>query len=364
MYVITNRRIKPRLTSLKKFGKEPSERGPNELRLLKVSKGSRGWKAIEVPDKLTSAKVKAIKSKHGLGIDPLGDHYGSLGVAGELFEEARKSKKSILIFVHGYNNDIYDVVETAEELQNRYHVIVVIFSWPANGGGPVSGKISYLSDKSDARASAGALNRAVEKVQQLHQLYTEGLRARLEEKVNKMFPNNHSLAYEELGRLLSKECSIKLNLVCHSMGNYLLKHTLKSSDNATSHLVCDNIILIAADTNNENHCEWVDKLNVRNRIYVVINENDFALGASRMKPGKNQKARLGHCLYGLESKKVRYVDLTPVPGVERKHSYFKGEYLDGQPVENFFNTIFNGLTAEEYLQFHADVNCYRLKSSQ
>ena len=58
------------------------------------------------------------------------------------------------------------------------------------------------------------------------------------------------------------------------MGNYVLKHTFSTSENSSSLLVFDNVCLVAADANNENHSAWVGKLDVRKRIYVVINEND------------------------------------------------------------------------------------------
>lgn len=62
------------------------------------------------------------------------------------------------------------MLRTANELEELYGVIVVPFSWPANGGGKVSGTAAYLSDKDDARSSATALHRAVQKVQFYHHL--------------------------------------------------------------------------------------------------------------------------------------------------------------------------------------------------
>lgn len=364
MYIITNRRLDTTKKSLKIFGDRPSEMGPNELRLVKLSKAGSTWKPTEKRDKITSkARLKTLSDTYGLKLDPEADYFASLEVAADLFHKARKEKKSILLFVHGYNNDIEDVVQAAEELEQLYNTIVVPFTWPANGGGPVSGTASYLSDKRDARASVGAFNRAVEKFQQLHQLYTEGVRTKLEQKALKKFPNNRSVAYEYLGKLLADECVVKMNLLCHSMGNYLLKHSLLPSDNVTSELVFDNICLVAADTNNEDHRSWVDKLQVRNRVYIVINEKDYALGASRVKPGKQQKARLGHSLQTLNSRIANYVDVTEQPGVKSQHSYFKGDYLEKNPqMKTFFQQILTGESADSLLQYRADVNCYNVVS--
>lgn len=61
----------------------------------------------------------------------------------------------------------------------------------------------------------------------------------------------------------------------------------------------DNILLVAADTNNKAHESWVNKIVVQNRVYIVINEDDFALVASRAKLDDKQPARLGHFVQNL-----------------------------------------------------------------
>jgi len=164
MYLITNREIIKRAKGLKRFGKKPNSEGPNELRLMRVERSSRSWKVTEVADRLSTAAVRKLKQQFDLDIDETQPWFGSLQVACDLFEQARDSGKSILFFVHGYNNDVEDVLTAAREIESLYDVIVVPFTWPANGGGKLSGAAAYLSDKADARASATALNRAVGKI--------------------------------------------------------------------------------------------------------------------------------------------------------------------------------------------------------
>lgn len=63
-----------------------------------------------------------------------------------------------MLVVHGYNNTLNEVLDRAEAIEKLYDVEVLVFSWPSKGGG-VKGVASYKSDKSDAGASVGALDR-------------------------------------------------------------------------------------------------------------------------------------------------------------------------------------------------------------
>lgn len=363
MYIITNRIMK-KAKNLKVFGRTPNPSGPNELRLVKVEKSGRGWKVRPVVDLLPIKTVKTLKSKYSLGIDVRVPWHGSLKVACELFEQARVEKKSILFFVHGYNNDIGDVLKAAHEIASLYNVIVVPFTWPANGGGPVSGTVSYLSDKSDARVSAGALNRAIGKIQQFHLMLTRARNKQLRLAAEKKHPNNPNAADAFFTSLMEKDCSVKISLLCHSMGNYVFKHTLSTSENATSKLVFDNICLVAADTNNENHDRWVGELDVRKRVYVVINENDSALKASRIKPGEEQKARLGHYIKQLNSPNAFYIDITDAEHVGSEHTYFKGSSVQkNKKLRDLFKGMLNGEAVEQMLKYNSDNNTYKFKKS-
>ena len=359
MYVITNRKL-TKGTGLGVFGETPNPLGPLELSLVKMSKKGDAWQATMVKNRLTEDKVKVLKKKYNLDIDVTQDWYGSLGVACELFERAQKEKKSILFFVHGYNNDVEDVLATAEQLENTHGVIVVPFTWPANGGGALTGTLAYKSDKSDARASEGALNRAVGKIQFLHGLLISGRKKELQTKAENKHKNNPQAAQALFSKLMSKECSSTLNLLCHSMGNYVFKKTLLNGGNATSKLVFDNICLVAADTNNKDHASWVENLDVRKRIYIVINENDFALKASRIKPGEEQKARLGHYIKKLNSDNAHYINVTDAKHVDNMHTYFVGDAMVNIELKKVFAGMFNGEAVENQLDYQADNNTYVL----
>jgi esterase/lipase superfamily enzyme len=363
MYVVTNRVI-GKGTTTKVFGHTPSPAGPNELRMLEVNKVRNKWKVSEIDDKLTQEQVSQLNQEHHLNLDIRADWHGSLQVACNVFRRAKAENKAVLFFVHGYNNDIDDVLKAATELEALYKVIVVPFTWPANGGGAISGTASYLSDKADARASSGAFNRFVEKIQFFHRALSEANVKLIRQSVQEKYKDkdNPMAAAALYSNLVDKACKVKINLLCHSMGNYLLKHSLMTSDNATSELVFDNINLVAADTNNKNHANWLDKIDVRNRIHVIINENDAALNVSRVKPGREQRARLGHYLKSLNSEHAVYIDVTEAHKVDREHSYYKGNAVKNNAVlKALFNDLFTGYSVEKKLTYFAANNYFKLE---
>lgn len=362
MFLVTNRVIGNGSTT-RIFGDTPSPKGPNELRIVEVNKEDNKWKVSEVKDELTPAEVTKLAKDHHLTLDPSVKWHGSLEVACKVFTQAKNENKAILFFVHGYNNDVNDVLKAAAELEELYGVIVIPFTWPANGGGAISGTASYLSDKADARASSGAFNRFVQKIQFFHTLLSEANLTVIKQKVEDRYKgkDNPMAAASLYSELVDKACKVKINLLCHSMGNYLLKHSLMTSDNSTSDLVFDNINLVAADTNNKNHANWVDTIDVRNRIHVVINEDDAALKASRVKPGKEQRVRLGHYLKSLKSDHAVYIDVTEADEVGCEHSYYKGKAVKKNAVlRALFNDLFNGNSVEKRLTYFSADNYFKL----
>lgn len=361
MFLITNRELDKKGKGLRVFGKKPNAEGPNELRLVEVNRVPRSWQVKEVPDKLTLKAVKTLNSKYKLGLDLSKQWHGSLKIACEIFEQARTQQKSILFFTHGYNNDVEDVLKAAIEIEKLYDVIVIPFTWPANGGGAISGTASYLSDKADARVSAGAMNRAIGKIQQFHLMLTAARKLQLRKRASEKHEHNSQEADVYFSQLMEKDCAVTLNLLCHSMGNYVFKNTFKNSGNATSKLVFDNVCLVAADANNKNHARWVEKIDVRNRVNIVINEKDSALKASRMKPGDEQLARLGHYTKKLNSDNAHYIDITGADHVGSEHTYFKGDAVKkNAALKQMFHEMFNGRSVEGMLDYRADKNSYRL----
>ncbi|MEM6512939.1 MAG: alpha/beta hydrolase [Pseudomonadota bacterium] len=358
MYVITNREIHRGRQGLAQFGRRPNENGANELRVAEVSKNGRSWKVRVLADKLAASTAARLIKKHKLPLDPKAQHYASLRVACDVIEKARREKKHILFFVHGYNNDMKDALTRALDFEARYGVVCITFSWPSNGGGAISGTASYKSDKRDARASAGALERALMIMHKYLQIMTEANRRRLFTLACKGNENNAIRRDERYAELLQKDCPFTVNAIYHSMGNYLLKQSLKSTITEGNGLIFDNVVLAAADTNNQDHQHWVEKIAFRNRCFIAINEKDFALGASRAKAGPSQRARLGHYLKNLTATNAHYVNFTGVDEVGNSHGYFGGPSEKNPEIFAFFKAAFDGEAAEQQLTFNAAGNWY------
>jgi esterase/lipase superfamily enzyme len=360
MYVVTNREVIAGETGLEQFGKRPNAKGPNELRLAEVVKRGRGWAVTFLDDELPKSEVRKLKDEFKLQIDPEQTHYVSLRVACELTRRARDNKRHILFYIHGYNNDMKDVVSSARYLEQRYGVDVLAFSWPADGGG-VTGTFNYKADKRDARASAGALDRVLAISFQYLKLITEARRRELYGRAEKKHPDNAELREELYLRLLEKDCPFTVNALFHSMGNYLLKQVLKSTSGEGNHLLFDNVVLCQADANNLDHHLWVDQIRFRNRLYVTVNEDDYALQASRAKAGSEQLARLGHYVRNLTSRSAHYVNFTDAPWVRNSHSPFAKPAERNDDVFAFFADAFSGGSPETGLRYFPEGNFFALR---
>jgi esterase/lipase superfamily enzyme len=368
MYVVTNREVRETKPGepgdLDIFGKRPNREGPNELRIVHVERGGDDWVAETLKDRMRVSEARALRDKYHLDIDPSDIRHASLKVACDLWEQCRSEGRNLAVYVHGYNNDMRDVVTTAERIEQDHGVICLVFSWPANGGGFISGTSAYLRDKKDARASMDALNRFFEKMQFFHEKLTEGTRARLRQDAQARHPDNHERAQALYTRLFNECCAIRLSLICHSMGNYVLKYALQPGLSGARALLFDNVCLVAADANNAAHEVWVEELDVRNRVYVFINEHDFALKWSRRKPGEEQLPRLGHYIKNLVARNAFYIDVTDADGVGNAHGYFAGEVLAANAaLKAVFTAALNGESPESSaatpLAYAADLNVYR-----
>lgn len=363
MYLITNREIRSDHGPVEEvFGEKPNALGPNELRVSRISKRKNKWEATVLDDQLSDAEWKDLQQVHGLPANPEVPYYRDLQVAHEIATQAQKEKRNILIFVHGYNNDVKDVVARASEIEKYFGVIVVPFSWPANGGG-FKGLADYKDDKNDAKASVVALDRFLGLISRNLSIITQKNLLKFRKQANAKYPNDHEKAATLYSKLVEKDCPFTLNLMLHSMGNYLLKQMLKSSISLGNGLIFDNVILVAADANNLNHADWLERIRFKRRLYVTINEKDQALAASRIKSGQDQLARLGHALYSLNAQRAHYVNFTESAWVGMSHAYFEGSArAKNEQVHAFFNATLNGAAADDLLKYRADINCYELKS--
>ncbi len=375
MFIVTNREVNESRSDVSAFGEVANRRGPNELRMAEAHRVGGKWKINILPDQISADMAASAELPHT--VDAMGNAVGDKGepifasryVARKLLARVnprmvgdRRSKgRGLLFFVHGFNNNVKDVLDRAARLSNTYGVEVLAFSWPANGGG-FKGVASYKSDKRDAQASVGALDRCLAKLSDYLQAAHQEHVSKVEKRANELYGDNAEKWDQFFTRQSEQWCDFPVTMMLHSMGNYLYKHLLMSSAYRGNVLIFDNVIMAAADTNNEDHRQWVDRIPVRRRLYVTINENDGALRASRMKMGEEQKARLGHWPFDLDSQRAVYVDFTHANGIGDSHAYFEGTAVTkNQRVRRFFQQALEGEAAEERLEFDAARNLYRVK---
>lgn len=371
MFIVTNREVDESQTAPDKaFGTRPNPLGPNELRMAWAERRGRRWHVQVLPDAITDemAAEVGLPLPSVTGEKIFASRYLSRRLQAMVNPAAQGAKgakgakgegRNVLFFVHGFNNDVPAVLDRAEQLARTYGVEVVPFSWPANGGG-VKGVASYKSDKRDAMASIGALDRAVARLNELLQELHKDHVARIEAEAFRRFGNDAEKWDRFFSAQAHKWCPFTVNMMLHSMGNYVFKHLLQSTSYRGDALVFDNVVMVAADTNNAGHAAWVDRIQCRGRIFITINERDSALAASRLKLGEQQQARLGHCPYGLDARKAVYVDFTDQAHVGDSHAYFEGGPLRNTKVKSFFHKALNGGFADAGLPFDSGRNMYKL----
>ncbi|HKJ70816.1 MAG TPA: alpha/beta hydrolase [Gammaproteobacteria bacterium] len=368
VFVVTNRELTTdRKTGEVSVGDEPNRAGPNELRLLAAEGGPGDWTLRAVPDSTNLARF------HELGVEPITRKRAYLGsdlAAAIVLQRLQANDRNLVVFVHGYNNTLRDALDRAHRLAEAYGVEVVVFSWPANGGGQrfledVHGLASYKWDKHDARAATGAFDKLLARLGILLKDVNQARHEDLEAEARERFPDDRARQRDYLARLIRQRvCPFRVTLLTHSMGNYLFKKTLlASSERLSSDVIFDNVILKAADTNHADHDVWVERIRARHRVYVTINQDDRALMLSDAKLGDEQRPRLGNTLARQDAANATYLDATRLVG--DAHSYFDAKDIDAsgadaKPLTDFFARALNGEIAEEGLRYKAANNTYVL----
>lgn len=230
----------------------------------------------------------------------------------EFFPELRTEMsqgRDVIIFVHGYSVSWKDAVVSALQLQeminrrsargNGKPALVVLFTWPSDGK-----KLpwtSYRSDRSEAAASGYALGRALLKMR------------------------------DYLASLTPKEyCGRDLNLLCHSMGNFLLENALHRMSlhaaGRTLPTILDQVFLCSPDVD-DNAFEQGNPLSrlteICHGVHVYFNKGDTALHISdRTKGNPDRLGNHGVARPALLHRKVRMIDCSPVVGGFTEHSYY------------------------------------------
>lgn len=297
------------------FGEHTNAKGPNELRFAVAEKKKSGWvlQLVAEPSNMTKENVPSRVEFQ------------------KLAKRCQAGKKNCLFYVHGYNKPFPETLEQGRLLQDRYGLEVVVFSWPSNPGGLLP--VEYRDARRVAQASFGAFDSLLEK----YSTYLGEWQTPMDESA-------------------LEQCGVTVNLMTHSLGNYLFEHYVLSAEYQAETRIFTNVVLSQADVNSVDHTKWVDKIVTGQRIYVTINENDKILGWSE----KLNPPRLGKTLAHLTSLNASYFDFTSGKNVGNKHQIW-GEVEDSV-VKTYFETVLNGKRGEDIAGFTFDsrLNAFRI----
>jgi len=287
------------------------------------------------PEKLNEDRERKIKGGKGSVL-------GSLNVFNRVREKMVQHTRDTVIFVHGYNVSFKEAMTSAAQLKRNFStaeggpgVNVVLFSWPSDGS--MMPFIAYANDRQDAAASGPAFARGLLKL-------ADFLR----------------------GSTSTEACDQRLHLVAHSMGNYVLRHTVQefvTQSSGRPARLFDQVFLMAADEDDDafEHDHKLKPLTrLAKRVSVYFNNEDRGMAVSDKTKGNPDRLgddgpRMPRSIPG----KVTLVDTTPVVEGFVEHSYF----LDSPKVVEDMRQVLTGtpsdtITGREYV---LETNRYRLQ---
>lgn len=275
----------------------------------------------------------------------------------KLVDTAKDHNRPILLYAHGYNNKVTTPLQATSVLREKYDCEVICFMWPTDGV-----TLKYDKDREDARITARPFLRFLRKSEYYLQ------------HANNTQP---------------------VTLLCHSMGNYVLKNAINTDvENSpyqkegkdTLSTLFTNIILTGADVDSEGHVEWVSELKPKQKLFICINRGDKVLWLSDAVAGRvfnatnwlqkmfllgdDHKPRLGQTLSDIKPTSDRiYVDIDVgkenpwdlFQGLEGEHWYHLGGQGD---IETFYkDAIHSNWKKEDYKSFldEDDGNYYKIR---
>ena len=312
--IVSNRNVNEGATDHTAFGEQTNTQGINELRVATVSynTGTSQWRVDLLPETNDPSNPPS---------KVLFEQVTTLIRSGDL-------NKRWVFYIHGFNQSFLDNLEACQALKENYDLNVIAFSWPSNPGGFVFNE--YRRARLAAQASSSAFDRTLEKIEQY------------------LLSRSH----EEI-----MACNISINLLIHSLGNYLVESFIRSPVFNGETRIFDNIIFHQADVDNRRHTQWIDLVDHGQRIYVTINEFDSILRKSDV----INPARLGNTVEGLTATRTVYIDFTGGEHVGGSHNFFQPK-SENRTIAEFFQQVLTGKHGERVpgFEFDSRTNTFRL----
>ncbi len=216
------------------------------------------------------------------------------------------SQDSLVLLIHGrgkHPKKLYGKVglkrtNIIETLQKEYKVKVIVFHWWPSYKNPINFRVPEKGARNSAQA------------------FSFLLQALAEYKEKRPYANT--------------------TLITHSMGSIVLESYLQSSPSAPLSSLFQNIILSAPASASKGHQKWLEKISMKNRLYVTFSAKDNILSSAALLVG----TRLGQKLkdYPL-AKNAVYIDVSPL--TKNRHQYYiksKGNLF------SFFDKVLRGET--------------------
>jgi esterase/lipase superfamily enzyme len=209
--------------------------------------------------------------------------------------------KPFLIFVNGHGKNFEQAIARGFDLSDRYNLNMIMFDWPTE----------YFALRKTAHNAR---------------------------KVTK----NFAITVTELDEAFSKlDLKSNKSVIFHSMGNLIARNIVRKDYlDSMPENIFQNIILNAAAVNQRNHKEWVNQLDLQDRIYIISNRDDLPLKGVKI---LRLTTPLGSEIKDSFSDKAKYIDFSEIAG--REHNLFLGrtQVEKNHPnVYDFYFSLFNG----------------------
>lgn len=316
IYFVSNRNPNQKLKPTG-FGRKFNPEGMACLRF-----GSAHKKGSKITVNTALEKLK--ENTTGTAEDRQAGRYGSQQVFAELQQSMRDDQHDTLVFVHGYNHSFRDGLRSGFKLAEKFPGMnILVFSWPSDGS--MAPWLAYSSDRHDAAASGPALARGLLKL------------------TDYLCDVSHQA-----------DCGARVHLLAHSMGAYVLRHSLQYYRSQSARLlqILDQIILIAADEDSDafEHDYKLKALpQLGSKVSIYFNREDRAMAISDLTKGNPE--RLGK--EGLQRPfkvpaKVCQLDCSRIVGGLAEHNY----YRENKMVIADVQAVLSGKDADEIVNRH------------
>ncbi|MDB4835007.1 alpha/beta hydrolase [Cyclobacteriaceae bacterium] len=220
-----------------------------------------------------------------------------------------------LIFVHGDSKTLEQSIYRGREIKELYNINVIVFSWPS--------KSSNLHGLRNLKNSQTNVAKSINHFHTLLQF---------------------AAAFRQKNSSFKDES--KLSILFHSLGNLYMQRLIENHlQEGLPNDLFDNLILNAAAVNQKNHHEWVEKINIQNRIYINSNKHDFNLKGLRIFTSSGKQ--LGEKITPELAENVTYTHFDKSVGFKFKtgqtHTYFIGKIPDkSKNIKDFYSSLLHG----------------------